>query len=152
MLKEIPTAQCSSRSARSHVRELHHRQVGRRLNKLRLGARPDAHNALAAFGNAQSWRVGHSHDAPFREIRREFEEPFDAGLRVQLLERRLAEREAICSIESYCMPAANGRLDTAKHDQDAGANHKEAVHYLELRGLLERRKDAPHIVRVREEQ
>lgn len=65
------------------------------------------------------------------------------------LERRLAEREARTSIESYCIPAGDGWYDTAKQDPDADEDLEEAVRYLELRDLLERQDDAPHIVRVK---
>lgn len=66
------------------------------------------------------------------------------------LERRLAEREASTSIESYCLPAGDGWFDTAKHDEDCAEDVDEAVRYLEWRGLLERNEGEPHIVRIKD--
>ncbi|MFW6024066.1 MAG: hypothetical protein ACOC8P_00425 [Dichotomicrobium sp.] len=65
------------------------------------------------------------------------------------LERRLA-MDRIDGIISCIHPVGDGWLDSTEFVVVSSLEIDDAIRYLDQRGLLERKPDAPHIVRVKE--
>lgn len=69
---------------------------------------------------------------------------------MQEIERRLAQQTAEAIVFACCASTDDGWLDSSRPFILRDIRLPEAIRYLEWRGLLERREDAPHVVRVKE--
>lgn len=70
----------------------------------------------------------------------------DTDSEVRSLEREIAEGTARSDIECHCLVDDDGWFDTAEEEGDLLA---KSVRYLELREMILRHPDDPHLVRFR---